>query len=273
MRMRLGVPAIAALMLATAARAEDVKMDTPVPGHPGVTYENLLKQVLPDLARGDEGRSVFWVSQGIPIRDTEGEMDETGAVSLANLETATLRHDGKDYLTVLAADGAASGWLAIVAVYDMEPATPKLIDAVNAGMDRMTLLGEPVALSASEGGITVTGAHGNSNEYFESVQMLMLREQTLASVFYAGTYSLQVCGMEMKQGGVLETEPDPARPFAALVYTITQDVKRPAEDCGEDGMTLLPAGVKTARDVFQWDEASGKFIATTSNANQLMGPE
>ena len=248
-------------------------MDSEVPGHPGVTYEVLLKQVLPDLRRGEGDQSEFWVSKGVSIRDAEGGMRETEAVALAALQTVVLRHDGQDLLVVMGADDAASGWLAILAVYDTTPAVPKLIDAIDAGMDRTTTLGAAIALSEREGGVTVSGAHGNSNEYFETVQVLMLREEKLASVFYAGAYSLQVCGMTMKQVGALTTATDPGKPYAALIYTITQEVKRPDEDCGEDGVARLPAGTMTARDVFHWDAAAERFIAATHEAEKLMGPE
>lgn len=271
--MRFLLP-VAAFLSAAALAAEptDVDINDAVPGYMNLSYGDLLTQVLPDLKRGDGGKSVFWVSDGIEIRDIEGEMDETGVVSLAHLQTLAVRHNGRNLLAVMAADNAANGWLAIVAVYDLAGA-PKLVDAVNAGMDRVTGLSRSLTLSDRDTGLVVSGAHGNSNEYFDSVQVLMMREAKLASVFYAGTYSLQVCGMEMKQNGTLAAEPDPGKPYAALIYTITQEVKRPAEDCGEDGMTLLPAGVKTARDVFHWDAAAGKYASPTNETGKLMGPE
>jgi hypothetical protein len=274
----LSMPLCGAAHAAEPTRT-DVKITDAVPGHAGVTYAALLQQVIPDLKRADGGTSAFWTSEGISIRDVEGGMSDTagmsdtGAISLSNLQTLTLRHEGKDLLVVMAPDYAASGWLAITAVYDMAPATPKLIDAVNAGMDQTTGLGTTLALSDSEGGITVTGAHGNSNEYFETVQVLMLQETKLVSVMSSGTYSLLVCGMQMKQTGELVPEPDEGKPYAALVYTITQDVTHVDEECEPGGVERLPEGVMSARDVFHWDAAAGKFVATTKNRDQLMGPD
>lgn len=264
----------AALMVfALAAPVSAASLADAVPGRADVTYEALLRQVIPDLHRADEGRSAFWTSEGISIRDADGEMRETGVISLSSASTLPLRHAGKDLLAVMAEDRAGEGWLAIVAVYDMTPATPKLIDAVDAGMDRMTSPGATLALSDGDSAITVNGAHGNSNEYFETFQVLMLLNGRIASVMSGGAYSLQVCGMEMKQAGELTVVPDPGKPYAALAHTVTQEIQRPAGDCGDDAMDLPPAGVTTARDVFHWDAAVGKYVAATTNAAQLMGPE
>lgn len=274
--MKLVVAALVALMGVAGAQERtraEVKVGDAVPGHPGVTYETLLKQVLPDLARGDGGNSEIWTSAGVSLRDLEGAAEDTGPASFTNLQTLTLKHGGKEVLAVMAPDYAGNGWLAILAVYDMTQATPRLIDAANAGMDRVTALGTTLALSPDEGGITVTGWHNNSNENYETVQVVMLHEGKLISALYTGNYSLLICGMRMAQTGELTVAPEPASPYAALVYTVTQDVELSGEDCGEGGMELLPAGKTVARDVFHWDAAATKFVSPTNEIGKLMGPE
>jgi len=252
----------------------EVKITDAVPGHPGVTYGALLQQIMPDLAPSDGGKSEIWATPKIEgLLDPDGLPDEGGSASFANLYTLEMKDGGRPVLVVMAPDLSGNAFLALVAAFDMSAATPKLIDYVNAAMDRITSLGTTVNLAEGTDGITITGWHNNSNENYENVQVLMLQKEKLASVMYAGTYSLLVCGMDMKQVGELMPEPDDGKPYAALVYTVTQTVTRPEEDCDDDGMERLPTGVMTARHVFRWDEAAAKFAATSHNSDQLLGPE
>jgi len=272
----IGLALLAALGVATAAAQAttriDARLDDAVPGHPGVTYGALLKQIAPDLAKSEGD---VWTTAGIKgLRDPDGEPDEGGPASFDDVSTLEIASGGKPVLLMMAPDAEGNGFLSILGAFDLSTPTPALIDYVNAGMDRTTSLGTPVPLAKGTDAVTVTGWHNNSNESYNTLQVVMLHEGKLTSVLYTGTYSLLICGMRVEQQGALTAGgPEPSSPYVPLIFTVTQTVERPDEDCGEGGLELLPAGTLTARDVFHWDAASAKFVSQTNELGKLMGPE
>ena len=70
--MRLLIMLLAAVLAGPAMAAAP---DDEVPGHPGITYEALLRQAMPDLARDGEE----WTATEIPgLRYLSGEASEGG---------------------------------------------------------------------------------------------------------------------------------------------------------------------------------------------------
>lgn len=126
----------------SAAQAQAVsfpELNSAIPGHQDVTYLDLAKMVVPDLAAGDDG--FYKGSAPIEVRhilggDQGGSPPET--ISLPNAAVLAIKAGGKDRLTMLfdlgQAQDSAEGF-AVLALYDLS-GEPKLLDAVNVGTDQ-----------------------------------------------------------------------------------------------------------------------------------------
>ncbi|MFT3810682.1 MAG: hypothetical protein QM698_12250 [Micropepsaceae bacterium] len=272
--IRAAVLGFAALLGAGAALAEEeegspeVSLAEAVPGHPGVTYEALVKQVLPDLKPGAEGR---WATDGVTLRKSEGEAEPSGPGELGSVDAFTYRAGGRDLMLIVIGDFAGQGWLHIVAVFD--PAAngaPKLIDAVNVGIDRLTLTRSFLFLSPDETALVFESSYPALERVDSATQVVLLHEGKLKRVLLERTNQLMGCGLRVEQNPALEVVEDGAAPYGAISYTVTQTVQAIDEDCA--GLTAPDArpGTQTFTDVFHWDAATATYLTATNNRAGLV---
>src|SRR6516164_486516 len=83
--------ALAAVLIAgSAARAAE--LSELVPGHPGVTYGALLKQVMPAMQKNADGG---WDSGPVKhLRDLDGKPVKELEISFKSVDATTVREDG-----------------------------------------------------------------------------------------------------------------------------------------------------------------------------------
>ncbi len=243
-----------------------------VPGHPGLTYEALLRLFIPHMDQAGRGA---WVTPGIAgLRGIDGEtLDET-SFSFTTLQTLSFDDEGRRILLVLLIGDTADGiFSAPLAAYDMSDATPKLIDFVDAGLDRGTTLGATLALSDAARGFTIRGAHHNSSESYELVQLAMLQDEAIVPVLRQMTYSVQACAWEMTQTLSLEARPDAPTAWRAIVVSVTEKVALTGADCGDSGEAVRESGERVLIDIFRWDADTNAYASATDHLSELTGPE
>ncbi len=141
--MRTALLVVACLCLWTApGRAALVEPDDPVAGHRGLTYFDLMRMVVTDLApdsAGDEGKA----HQIVNYRHIEGKNYKTvpeGPVSIKYLFPLEIRADGRRRLALMADLGPSDGDVTefvLLALFDVG-GKPKLLDVVEVGSDRLT---------------------------------------------------------------------------------------------------------------------------------------
>jgi hypothetical protein len=156
-----------ALFAIPAAQAEN--LDDPIAGHPGKTWYDLIRAVVPDLSPSGEG------SKTIPLRYVEdlGDSDEDpvpeGPFVVHDAETRTIRAEGRQ-LTVLSVDiGPAEGWAANIEALALFDEEFKLLDAINVGQDRFNeLRADAIPISARDEALLTYSEHFNSNQTYGS---------------------------------------------------------------------------------------------------------
>jgi hypothetical protein len=132
-----GCAALAAVLIAgSAARAAE--LSAVVPGHPGVTYGTLLKQVMPGMQKNAAGG---WDSGPVKhLRDLDGKPLQELEISFNGVDATTVREDGHKRLLLMTDENSSgSGFDAVLAAYDLDAKTPKLLDYVDAGRDNWQL--------------------------------------------------------------------------------------------------------------------------------------
>jgi len=251
------------VLAGTPAFAEDV--DDTVAGHPGVTYAKLLKQIAPDLSKDGNG---VWTLSGIkhfrgmaPSKDPLAE-----AVSFSALKVVHVREDGHKRILLFSGDSAGDeGFDTLIAAYDDEARTPKLLDYMNVGGDRFNDLYEVKPIAAGTDMFVVASTHSNSNQSYELDTPMFLRGgkfQTVNTFFIFGN---SFCSYSETQSPTYTTAP--GKPYYSLNVSVAIDVTRNEDECGSDSPKPPKAGKRVVSDIYRWN---GKdFVPTTKAVERL----
>jgi hypothetical protein len=259
------VPRICGILAAfwlglAAASAAEVAFPAPVdavPGTNGVTYLDLLREIVPDLAEAD---GVYRGKTVMPLRHVAGpdrQAEPPQEPTVADFSVLPLAGSGRILLLVdlgMAKD-AAEGY-AVLALFD--PAgKPRLVDAADVAFDRTTWFLEPVMLGLDDGRLAVLtmSMHSNSDQAYVTTAIVLVgdRLELIDSVF---TFDEAVCAYERTQRLAIETRPDGAGP-AAIAATVVDTTTPTGADCGEDAVPQ-PASA-TVAVTWRWDEAAKRY--------------
>jgi hypothetical protein len=261
--------AAAALGLALASLGA-APADTPlppqvadtVPGHPGVTYLDLLRQAIPDLAYNPATKQVEGRLKSLRhIAGNEAQADPPDPLVADFVEPLDVKAGGKRRLALLvelgqAEDSAAS--MDLLALYDDAP-KPRLLDAVDVGMDKQTSLNaDPsvIPLGPGDDAIVTLSGHGNSNQGYAQRLIIFVRNDRFHLLDDISLLSDTYCGFKREERPTFATQP--GSPYASLIVTVTETLTHLDEDCSDQ---KVPAPyVHTYRTTYRWDPAKRDFV-------------
>lgn len=261
----------------SAARADEVTfpdLGAAVPGIDGVTYLDLVRQVVPDIAAADGGYQGHKV---IDVRHIGGEAMQSpppDTISLFNVGALPVRSDGKDRLLLLLDLGqgtdAAEGF-AVLALYSLV-GLPTLVDAVNVGYDRNTYFFDEGRLSLGEGKdlVLTTSTHFNSNQAYVTTAMILVRNDRLQLVDTVFTFSDKSCSFESEQMPKFRAGDRDGLTYSDIVATVTETTKLTGEVCS--GEQAPKEATRKITVTYRWDEASSRFVAG-SDAFEVLAKE
>lgn len=269
MKSLLVLPAFLAI-LSVPAIADDphITPSDPVAGHPDLTYAELLKQVIPDLA--DDG-SGGHLPDGIRHvnDDAEGEAPET--VDIPFLNVAHLQVSGNPTLWLLTdlGGGGTLGTYTLLSVFSDE-AQPKLIDAVEVDTDRFTnfFSDEPLRVSKTDQAMLIDSNHFNSEQNYSSPELVLLRDGKLvpgAPTFLV--FGVHSCHM-LQEETLTMTSKASGKGYWPITATISRALTRNKddEDCLPDD---APSKTKTFSATFKWDAETSQYRTSSKELDQL----
>lgn len=262
----------AGLALAERGEHRAAAVDDVLPGRPEVTYQALLSQFMADLAVDGAG---VWTTSGMAkLRRIDGEAEDDQPFSFGAVETLEMVSEGKPVL-LLATDGdvGEAEFTMILAAYDLSTPEPRLIDYVDAGMDRWTALGTAFELAGDTDAFSISGNHDNSSESFEATDIAFLRNGRITEIAGVFAYGARTCAWMTTQEASYDTQPEPGARYASLVLSVTQETTRQDGDCGDDDKPLAPEGKQIFTDVYRWNEAKGAYASATNNLGKALAPE
>ncbi|WP_245490297.1 hypothetical protein [Mesorhizobium sp. M7A.F.Ca.US.011.01.1.1] len=224
----------------TAAGAQAVgfpELGSTLPGRKDVTYLDLARMVIPDLAADKDG----FYKGGLPIEmrhiegpDSGGSPPETSGFS--NAAALAIKAGGKDRLTMLFDLGdspdSAEGY-AVLALYDIA-VKPKLLDAVNVALDRGTYFREPgkLSVSANDDVLITMSAHFNSSQNYVITPLIMIRDDKFELIDMIYTFDENLCAYSRKQDVAFQAIAD-GQPYAAIRVTVTNATALNGESCDD----------------------------------------
>jgi len=276
MRIFSAIAVVSVVCAVTPACAIEMPPDMTdvVPGHPGVTYEMLLRQALPGLKKNDDGT---WDSGPIRhFRDLEGKPAQSEDTPPRDLEiafgsilVATVREDGRKRLLVLTDNNSGgTGFDAVLAAFDDSTKTPKLLDYVDAGRDKDNFVDPSVELAPGTQAFIAYSAHTNSSQGYEMVTPMVLRGGKFHEIASLFIYNVGACSYDRHEDIAFSARDDKGSPYRALVGAVTTEVKPGEPDCGDDQKP--PKHSKTVvTDTWRWDAKKNDFVAATGALDKL----
>jgi hypothetical protein len=196
-----------------AAEAQGVsfpELGDAVPGHQDISYFDLARMVVPDLASGENGG--YKGSSPIEMRHILGA-DEGGSppatLSVPDPAVLDIKAGGKDRLVMLIdldqAEDSAEGFT-VLALYNLA-GKPRLLDAVNVAVDRSTDFRDPDKLSLGPGddAIITTSSHFNSNQGYAGTALILVRNGRFELIDMIYTFDENYCAYRRTQDIAFKT--------------------------------------------------------------------
>ena len=166
------------------------------------------------------------------------------------------------------ADGAAQS-ISILALYDLSGA-PRLLDAMDVGMDLFTSFQEPefLALSPRLGVVFLRSSHNNAGEEFVQTSIVGIWSGKLNVVDTIGTMNWNGCSAS------IQVPLSFAAVRGAEALEAIADVQKEAMDGGCPALELeKKIKNKRLKAIYSWDEHAGKFIADTKAFADIPWPD
>lgn len=272
-RILAGLIGLLALPVAGGATAATIfPPDTPVPGHPGLTYLDLLRQVIPDLAT-DPGDHQIHGHMSAPLRHLAGPDhggDPPDPVTVTLVDVRTIRAGGQPRLVVMADLGTTGvESTTLVALYD-DSRTPKLLDKVDVGLDRDTGFSEqgPLTLGPGDNALISYSEHFNTSQTYQAWLLLFVRHDRFALIDTQYALASRACGWSREETPVFSTRPDPGRPYRRVVITVREKLVRDGADgCGDDPIPRPDHHLYRAE--FRWNPATRRFETRSTDLKRL----
>ncbi|MFI4934580.1 MAG: hypothetical protein ACHP7N_08175 [Caulobacterales bacterium] len=261
-------PAFVAVLAASAhADARPLGVHDAAPGHPGVTYLDLLRQEIPDLAENATDEAVEG-NLTKPLRHLGGpgyEGPPPGPVVVGWLQDVRLKIGGRPRIAVLANLGAG---VALLALFDDAP-QPKLLDAADVGVDKDTVFAGPsqVALGPGDAALITYSEHDDADLSFGAHLIISPIGDRLKLVDLISTQSANACNWSNVETTNVSSAPDPGRPYRRIEVAVKVVFKPTKDDCGTN--PIPKALNRTYRAAFRWNAGRRRFETDSLDLKRL----
>lgn len=246
------------------ARAESgtmASLSDPVTGAPGMTYFDLARRFVPDL----QPDGMAWTGHTLDetyAQDWELETAWPDGIGMDGVETVAFERDGKQRLAILfglapATDTAETP--TILALYALED-RPRLIDAIDVGLDRDNGFAEPAIQTLSDGAalIATESSHWNSSQSYRITNLVLAEADKLTTVDEVLTLSERYCGLNRTQTPAIAVEPGAAGKRAAIHVSVRVTEEKVDEACDEP--PPAPAPERLVSVTYRWNDQTGTYM-------------
>jgi hypothetical protein len=246
-----------------------------VPGHPGLTYEDLVRQAVPDLADSPDGQQVqgHFAKPPRHLAGKNSEGDPADPAVLGSIEDRRILVGGKKRLVLLADLGGKEGrveGLALLMLFDDAGKAPKLLDAADVGIDKDSGFAEPSVLPLGPGdsALVTYSEHNDADITLGGYMMVSPVGDRLRMIDTFRVTSESLCSWGGVETANFSTAADPGRPYRQIVATVKAVFTHTGEEgCGDEG--LPKAQTLTYRAAYRWNAAQRSFRQARSTLGGL----
>lgn len=236
-------------------------LSDPVTGAPGMTYFELARRFVPDL----QPDGMAWTGHTLDetyAQDWELETEWPDGIGMDGVETVAFERDGKQRLAILfglapATDTAETP--TILALYALED-TPRLIDAIDVGLDRDNGFAEPAIQTLSDGAalIATESSHWNSSQSYRITNLVLAEADKLTTVDEVLTLSERYCRLNRTQTPAIAVEPGASGKRAAIHVSVRVTEEKVDEACDEP--PPAPAPERLVSVTYRWNDQTGTYM-------------
>jgi hypothetical protein len=260
------------LWLGAAPLARAVELADAVPGHPGLTYFDLVKLLAKDLDRdGAATRGAVVPFTHIEGKDQTGEPPE--AIALDSTDIDAMAIPGDDSRLLLLVDlGAQEGFVAHAALLGLFSlaSAPKLLGVVEVGMAETTVFArktKPIMMAPRTPLILLDSEHDNADESFVVTQMIFIRDDRFQLIGSFSIFDEKQCAYTR-----IENPSFAVQPGSGAYPTLSVAVRLRVTLTGETGCSETEkaprARAATYQAVYRWDPQAQRFA---TQSTQLQG--
>jgi hypothetical protein len=263
--------AVALGVLAAGAAADDrVSLMDPgdaVPGHEGMSYLDLVRMAIPDIALNPDDHEVEGHLSDPPPRHLAGhtfEEDGTDPVNLGAMQDMRILVGGHRRIALLAnLHGSA-----LLILYDDEGPVPQVLDMAEVGLDKDTVFAGETRLKLRPGdeALATYSEHDDADLAMGHYLLISTIGDHLQMIDRFDVTSVTLCSWSGIQSAKFATRPDPGRLYRRVDLAVTYAVTRIPQGCGDK----RPKSHKQVfRASYSWDAASGRFKAERRQLDRL----
>lgn len=232
-----------------------------VPSYPGVTYADLLRQVMPDVVIRDRSATGHPNIAIDNIESPQFNLEVPDVATIQTMQVLDFESSGQPYLAVLATMGEDT--MTMLAAFSMTGG-PKLVDAKDVAMDRLNnFAGDGTLRIGDDDQVLVTSSwHANAGESYETNALIMLRDDRLQMIDSFSSYGQSTCQLVSVEDYSFAGTWDPNRAYYAITATATEIGETDAT-C-EDVKPIEPY-VRAKSQVYRWEAAEDAYKKVAGN--------
>lgn len=257
---------------AHAGSASSASLDAAVPDTEHLTYLDLVRQIVPDIAvtgDGYEGREIIELRHIGDDPEMAGEPPQT--LGPSRVDVLPVHSDGKDRLLLMLDLGQTEGVAAsytVLALFNVA-GSPTLVDAALVGYDLLTSFHDPARLSIGDGkdAVLTRSSHFNSNQTYIRTALILIRNDRLQLVDDFFTFHDRGCAYVRDEVIDFRAGDRDARTYSDIIVTARETTEPTDLDCGDDPKPQ--PGTRTFSVTYRWDEAASKFVPDSDAIDRL----
>jgi hypothetical protein len=273
---RFSLAASLALLLLGAgpcAQGAILQAGDAVAGHPGLTYLDLVRRLVPDLALNPSTHQIEGRLKTGPRhvlgKDVDNELPDP--VVLGFIEDQRIEVGGRKRIAVLADLGSSPEQVAgmsVLLLFD-DAAKPRLLDAASVAVDKDTSFADHAQLPLAPGddALISYSEHDDADLTFGHYLLITPFGDHLRLAQQIDTASERACGWSNIEETTFSTNPDPGRRYRRIDVAVSSVFKHPPGDCGSE---VIPKGRSAVyRASFRWNAAAERFETRSDGLKRL----
>ena len=246
-----------------------------VPGHPGLTYGDLVRQAVPDLAVNADGDRMEGHFRSPPrhLAGQEFRGEPSQPAVLGFIEDERILVGGKKRIALLAELGGKEGrieGLALLMLFDDEGTMPKLLDAADVGIDKDTAFADQAVLPLGPGdsALVTWSEHDDADLTMGGYMIVSPVGDRLAMVAQLPLTSASLCSWKAIETARFATAPDPGGALQRIEAIVTARIDHTGrEGCNDERHPA--AATHVFRADWRWNPASRRFELVASTLGGL----